>query len=80
MRHSAPLYPLVEVLAGSMIACGVFFLTTGLVAACGAPQLVECQLSAVQFLPRDPGQVTPYDVQDLVGRLRACAVSADGGP
>ena len=44
-------------------------------AGCGAPQLVECRVAAVSFLPSDPMQVTPYDVQDLVGRLKACSGS-----
>jgi hypothetical protein len=57
-----------------------FFGLVGLAAACGAPVLTECRLSAVSFLPTDPGQVTPYDVSDLVGRLRACERAADGGP
>ncbi len=48
-------------------------------AACGAPQLVECRVAAVSFLPTDPMAVTPYDVQDLVGRLRACKASGDAG-
>ncbi len=48
-------------------------------AGCGAPQLVECRVAAVSFLPSDPMQVTPYDVQDLVGRLRACKASGDAG-
>jgi hypothetical protein len=41
-------------------------------AGCGSAQQVECRVAAVSFLPEDPMAVTPYDVQDLVGRLNAC--------
>lgn len=47
----------------------------GLQAACGTAGVAQCQIEAVRFLPSDPKQVTPYDVQDLVGRLQACRVS-----
>ena len=51
----------------------------GLNAACGTATVTECRAGAVAFLPRDPGKVTPYDVQDLVGRLQACQASGDAG-
>jgi hypothetical protein len=31
-------------------------------------------------LPADPGQLTPYDMADLVGRLNACEASAAPSP
>lgn len=48
-----------------------FCLVRGL-AGCGGPAALQCKLDAVKFLPDDPGQLTPYDVEDLVGRLHAC--------
>ena len=51
----------------------------GLNAACGTATVVQCRADAVAFLPRDPGKVTPDDVQDLVGRLQACQASGDAG-
>jgi hypothetical protein len=48
--------------------------------ACGPAALVQCRLDAVKALPNDPGQVTPYDVVDVVRRLRACKVGPDAGP
>ena len=44
----------------------------GLAAACGSPASLQCRVAAVEFLPQDPGQITPYHVVDLVGRLKAC--------
>lgn len=41
-------------------------------AGCGTPAVLQCRLDAVKVLPKDPGQLTPYDVADLVGRLHAC--------
>lgn len=59
-------------------------LLLGLVACsacgCGSPALVQCRVEAVKFLPEDPGQITPYDLVDLVHRLNACkARGADAG-
>lgn len=48
-----------------------FCLVRGL-AGCGESSLVACKVAAVKFLPDDPGQLTPYDLADLVGRLHAC--------
>lgn len=47
---------------------------------CGSPAILQCRLEAVKFLPDDPGQVTPYDVVDVVSRLRACEMPGDAGP
>ena len=46
---------------------------------CGSPAFVQCRVEAVKFLPTDPGQVTPYDVVDLVQRLNACKKLGDAG-
>lgn len=46
------------------------------ISACGTPAVLQCRAEAVKFLPKDPGQVTPYDVVDLVGRLQACEAPA----
>ena len=50
-------------------------------AACGSPQVVQCQLGALRVLPDDLDQLTVGDLRDVKGRLRACAASAapDGG-
>ncbi len=48
-------------------------------ASCGPAALVQCRVDAVKALPDDPGLVTPYDVADVVRRLRACKASADAG-
>jgi hypothetical protein len=45
--------------------------------ACGAgaqklPAVVQCQLDALQVLPRDLGNVTVYDAIDIYERVRAC--------
>lgn len=46
---------------------------------CGSPATVQCRVEAVKFLPTDPGQITPYDVVDLVQRLNACKKLGDAG-
>lgn len=46
---------------------------------CGSPALVQCRVEAVKFLPEDPGQITPYDLVDLVTRLNACKAKVDAG-
>ena len=51
----------------------------GLNAACGTATVVQCRVEAVEFLPRDPAQLTAGDVTDLVGRLRACDAVGDAG-
>jgi len=53
----------------------VLFATVVLGLGCGTGASLQCRLDAVRFLPSDPGQVTPYDVVDLVGRLKACPAS-----
>jgi hypothetical protein len=61
----------------SGLAVGAFVgvcLVRGL-AGCGESAAVTCRVAAVKFLPDDPGQLTPYDVTDLVGRLHACKQS-----
>ncbi len=45
--------------------------------SCGPAALVQCRLDAVKILPDDPGQVTPYDVVDVVKRLHACKAGPD---
>lgn len=57
-------------LAGFLGGCAL------LGAACGTAAAVQCRVDAVNFLPRDPRQVTPGDVADLVGRLNACELPA----
>lgn len=48
---------------------------------CGSPALVQCRVEAVKILPEDPGQITPYDLADLVQRLNACKrMGGDAGP
>lgn len=44
-----------------------------------SPSLVECKLDALKVLPDDPDQATVADAKDVIGRLKACHVSADGG-
>jgi len=68
------------ILGGCGLGVGLFFLAAGVGAACGAPQLVECQLSAVKALPDDPGEITPYDTLGLIQRLKACRLAGDAGP
>lgn len=57
---------------------GGFFLFLAL-AACGPAALVQCRLDAVKVLPEDPGQITPYDLADVVKRLNACKAGGDAG-
>ncbi len=71
------MYPWQETLMGIGLAAAIVI---GAIAACGTRVLVDCRLAAVKFLPQDPGQITPYDVQDLVGRLKACRESGDAQP
>ncbi len=66
------------ILGGCVLGSVAFFLAVGFGSACGASQ-PECKLGAVSYLPDDPMAVTPYDVSDLVSRLRACEVSGDAG-
>jgi hypothetical protein len=54
----------------------------GLPLACTSgklPELVRCQLSALEVLPDDPRMVTVMDAIDVVERVRACHVAHDGG-
>lgn len=46
---------------------------------CGSPAIFRCRVEAVKFLPDDPGQLTPYDVVDLVKRLHECKAMGDAG-
>jgi hypothetical protein len=51
-------------------------------AGCGqqlTPRVAQCRLEALKPLPDDPLAVTPYDVADLVDRLKACRDNPDGG-
>lgn len=43
-------------------------------AGCGASTqtLIQCQADAVRALPEDVQKVTPYDIDDLYHRLKAC--------
>lgn len=54
-----------------MVACSAM--------GCGSPATFQCRLEAVKFLPDDPGQITPYDLVDLVQRLNACKRQGDAG-
>ncbi len=59
---------------------GLFALAAlALVGACGVGAVAQCRVEAVKFLPSDPGQITTYDVADLVGRLKACQ-AGDAAP
>lgn len=71
-----PTYTVAESLFAGLVAFGLLW---GLALACGTPSVVQCRVAAVEFLPADPGQLTPYDVVDLVGRLRACEPQGDAG-
>ena len=54
----------------------------GLPVACTSgrlPELVRCQLSALEILPEDPKMATVYDAEDLILRLRDCHREHDGG-
>lgn len=64
-------------ITGGFVVCSLAL--AGLVWGCDPAALVQCRIQAIKFLPSDPEQVTAYDVTDLVGRLKACRVSADGG-
>lgn len=57
---------------------GSLALSAGL-SGCGPATVVQCRIEAVQALPEDPGQLTPYDTLDLIARLKACRLQ-DGGP
>lgn len=77
LSQPCPTYPLGDVLAGVALAT---FALVGLNAACGTTaSTVQCKVAAVELLPTDPMQVTPYDVDSLVTRLRACDATGDAG-
>jgi hypothetical protein len=68
-------------MATRIMAPAVFLLGLACSASgCGSPALVQCRVEAVKFLPEDPGQITPYDVLDLVHRLNECKRQGDAGP
>lgn len=71
-----------DITLGSVLALGLAcsLLTPG----CGTavtPQLVQCKLESLRVLPKDVKMVTPYDIEDLYGRLKACdgAAKSDAG-
>lgn len=78
--------PLTQIAVGAAVSLA-FLATLG--AGCGSqsvnlpPQVAQvalCKLDALRVLPSDPKMVTPYDIEDLVGRLQACkAMAGDGG-
>jgi hypothetical protein len=54
----------------------------GLPMACTSgrlPELVRCQLSALEILPDDPKMATVYDAADVILRIRACHAEHDAG-
>lgn len=74
-------HPIVQIAAGLVVALLAFGLAP---AACGAggqlTPLMRCKLDALKILPKDPAMATPYDVADIVTRIRAChEEAADGG-
>ena len=58
------------VLAANASGCGQAAIT---------PQLVQCKLDALRVLPEDPKQATVADAIDLIGRIKACHETPDGG-
>lgn len=58
---------------GSLFVAGSVFGT-----GCGPAAAIQCRAEAVKFLPADPGQITAYDVTDLVERLKACKAGDAG--
>jgi hypothetical protein len=53
----------------------------GLPLACTSgrlPELVRCQLSALEILPDDPAMATAYDAADVIVRVHACYVEHGG--
>lgn len=63
-----------RIASGAALCACAFLITGGLVAACGASTLVECQLTAVHALPLgDPDAITIGDARRLAERLQACA-------
>lgn len=62
-----------------VFAGGLFFAATW---ACGAPDVVRCQLDAIVRLPRDPEQVTLAQAREAAAQLRRCEAAtgkADAG-
>jgi hypothetical protein len=54
----------------------------GLPLACTSgrlPELVRCQLSALEILPDDPKMATIYDAEDVILRIKACHELHDAG-
>jgi len=69
-----------EIAFGTLIGMCVL----GLPLACTSgrlPELVRCQLSALEILPDDPAMATAYDAADVIERVHACYVAhgSDGG-
>lgn len=70
-----------EIALGAVVGMCVL----GLPLACTSgrlPELVRCQLSALEILPNDPKMATIYDAIDVIERVRACHaehVGRDGG-
>jgi hypothetical protein len=69
-------------------AVGVVTLGTLAMPGCGASltqaetvqRVALCKLEAVKVLPADPMLVTPYDLADVVERLKACRELAEATP
>jgi hypothetical protein len=62
-----------------MLKSAMTAIALALLASCSSPAVVQCKVAAVRFLPEDPGQITPYDVVDLVKRLHECKGLGDAG-
>lgn len=62
----------------SLVAFGALCLCLN---GCVNSSTVECKLSALDALPKDPMMVTPYDAVDLINRVHACdrGAAADAG-
>lgn len=78
---SAP-RPVVQIAVGVAVSV----IAIALPWACGVganrlPAVVQCQLDALKVLPQDPMMATPYDLVDIVERVKACKRGeSDAGP
>jgi hypothetical protein len=43
------------------------------------PELVRCQLMALEVLPDDPNMATVGDLRDIIGRVHECHAEHDAG-
>jgi hypothetical protein len=68
------------ILGGCGLGVVLFFLSAGVVAACGSPSLLQCRAEAVTALPLEPDTITLGDVKEVARRVKACQARPDGGP